>query len=318
MLSKTGNLPVSDEVFLEAWQRLGTSDLVATELGVTRRSVQRRKKTMEAIYPEAPRVQTPTVASFYRREHNARTDCTLENGIIIVGSDVHKWPGPNTVAQQAFINVIAELRPQMIVINGDLFDGAGVSRWPKSSFGHKLPTVNEELDAVHKYLSEIEAVAQGAKRWWTLGNHDMRFESRLANLVPEFEGVPGFSLQEQFPLWPMSMSMMVNDNIMIKHRFRNGIHATYNNTLVSGKNIVTGHLHRLQATVFTDYDGSRWGIDTGTLGDTDGPQMAYGEDNPANHCSGFAVLTIVNGKLIHPEFCAVQGDKAFFRGKEVI
>ena len=308
---------ISDAQFVEAWKRLQSSDKVAVELGIDRRTAQRRKKRLQDQYYSISTSGVPTAPQFYRREHNARTDCTLENGVIVVGSDVHKWPGPNTVAQQAFINVIEELRPQLIVLNGDVFDGAGVSRWPKSSFGHKIPSVKEELDAVHKYLTEIEHVAKGAKRWWTIGNHDMRFESKLANLVPEFEGVPGFSLQEQFPLWPMSMSMMVNDNIMIKHRFRNGLHATYNNTLVSGKNIVTGHLHRLQATVFTDYDGSRWGIDTGTLGDTDGPQMAYGEDNPANHCSGFAVLTIVDGKLIHPEFCAVQSDRAFFRGRDV-
>lgn len=309
---------VTDTQFIDTWKRLQSADKVANALGLNRRSVQRRKVKLEDKLNLVLKANHPNSPTFYRREHNARTDCEMLNGVIVVGSDVHKWPGPNTVAQQAFINVIKEIQPQLIVLNGDVFDGAGVSRWPKTSFGHKLPTVKEELDAIHKYLGEIEAVAGNAKRWWTIGNHDMRFESKLANLTPEFEGVPGFSLQEQFPHWPMSISMLVNKNLMIKHRYRNGLHATYNNTLVSGMSIVTGHLHRLQATVFTDYNGTRWGVDTGTLGDTEGPQMAYGEDNPANHCSGFAVLTIVDGKLIHPEFCAVQGDKAFFRGKEVI
>ena len=308
---------VTDTLFIETWKRLQSADSVATALGINRRTAQRRRKTLNEKFDTALHSNHPNSPSFYRREHNARTDCEMQNGVIIVGSDVHKWPGENTVAQQAFINVIKEIQPQLVLLNGDVFDGAGVSRWPKSSFGHKLPTVKEELDAIHKYLDEIQAVAGNAKRWWTLGNHDMRFESKLANLTPEFEGVPGFSLQEQFPMWPMSISVMVNNNLMIKHRYRNGIHAAYNNTLVSGMSIVTGHLHRLQATVFSDYNGTRWGIDTGTLGDTEGPQMAYGEDNPANHCSGFAVLTIVDGKLIHPEFCAVQNERAFFRGKEV-
>jgi hypothetical protein len=79
----------------------------------------------------------------------------------------------------------------------------------------------------------------------------------------------------------------------------------------------TGHLHRLQATILNDYGGTRWGIDCGTLGETEGAHMHYGEDNPTNHCSGFAVLTIVNGQLLHPEFCVVIDDKAYFRGKEV-
>lgn len=308
---------VTDALFIETWKKHQSADKVASVLGMDRRTAQRRRKRINEVQSTILRSNSIYSPTFYRREHNARTDCEMQNGIIVVGSDVHKWPGPNTVAQQAFINVIREIQPQLVLLNGDVFDGAGVSRWPKSSFGHKLPTVKEELDAIHKYLEEIQAVAGNAKRWWTLGNHDMRFESKLANLTPEFEGVPGFSLQEQFPLWPMSISVLVNKNLMIKHRYRNGIHATYNNTLVSGMNIVTGHLHRLQATVFSDYNGSRWGVDTGTLGDTEGPQMAYGEDNPANHCSGFAVLTIVDGKMIHPEFCAVQNDRAFFRGRDV-
>lgn len=305
---------VSDEQFIETYQRLASTIKVAKELDINERSVRRRKAKLEHRLHIPLQLNRPT---FYRREHNARADCEMKNGVIVVGSDVHKWPGANTVAQQAFINVIKEIQPQLIVLNGDVFDGAAVSRWPKAMYGHKLPSVKEELEAIHKYLGEIEAVSFGAKRWWALGNHDMRFEAKLANLAPEYEGVPGFSLQDQFPLWPMSISLMVNNTLMVKHRYHNGIHASYNNALKSGISICTGHLHRLQASNFTDYNGTRWGIDTGTLGDTEGPQLSYAEDNPTNHCSGFAVLTLVDGKLIHPEFCAVQGNRAFFRGKEV-
>lgn len=307
----------SEEMFIATWNRLQCVSDVARELNVDVRGVQRRRLKIEKSRGILLPMRDSRSPTFYRREHNARTDCTMQNGTIVIGSDVHKWPGENTTAQDAFVSVIKDLKPQLIVLNGDVFDGAGISRWPKSSYGHRLPTVKEEIDAVQKYLGEIEAVAGNAKKWWTIGNHDMRFESRLANQTPEFEGVVGFSLQEQFPAWPMSISIMVNENLMIKHRYRNGTHATWNNTVMSGMSIATGHLHRLQATVFTDYNGTRWGIDTGTLGDTDGPQMSYGEDNPANHCSGFAVLTIVDGRLIHPEFCAVQKGRAFFRGKQV-
>jgi hypothetical protein len=109
----------------------------------------------------------------------------------------------------------------------------------------------------------------------------------------------------------------VNQSLMIKHRFRNGVHATWNNTLYGGVSMCTGHLHRLQATVLTDYNGPRWGIDCGTLAEIGGDHMHYGEDNPMNHCSGFAVLTIVDGQLIHPEFCSVINGQAYFRGKKV-
>lgn len=307
---------VTELRFIEAWHRLQSSSLVAAEMGIDIRGAQRRRNNLIAK-GEVLLSNSPKAPTFYRREHNARTDCTMLNGTIVIGSDVHKWPGANTVAQDAFVQVIRNIKPEFVCLNGDVFDGAGISRWPKSSFGHKLPTVKEEIDAVHKYLAEIEGAYRGAKRWWTIGNHDSRFESKLANIVPEYEGVKGFSLQDQFQNWPMSISVMVNNNLMIKHRWHGGVHAATSNAQKSGVSMATGHLHRLQASIFSDYNGTRWGVDTGTLGDTDGPQMSYGEDAPANHCSGFAVLTIVDGKLIQPELCAVTNGKAFFRGQQV-
>ena len=109
-----------------------------------------------------------------------------------------------------------------------MFDGASISRYPASGWG-SLPTVKQELEAVAQKVDEIARAAGPAKRWWCLGNHDQRFETKLVNQVPEFQGVSGFSLQERFPEWPMSMSLFVNNNLMIKHRFRNGVHATWNN-----------------------------------------------------------------------------------------
>jgi hypothetical protein len=254
--------------------------------------------------------------TFLVKEHSARVDCELMNGTIMVGSDAHYWPGVASTAHRAFVQVIKEIKPELVVMNGDLFDGARISRYPQSAW-IKLPTVKEELDAVTERLHEIKEAVGSGKTWWCLGNHDMRFDAKLANMASEFEGVPGFTLGDHFPGWNISISLFINNNLMIKHRFRNGTHATWNNTLNSGVSMCTGHLHRLQATVLTDYLGTRWGVDCGTLGETSGDHMHYGEDNPANHCAGFAVLTIVNGRMIHPEFCAVVGEKAYFRGKEV-
>jgi hypothetical protein len=105
---------------------------------------------------------------------------------------------------------------------------------------------------------------------------------------------------------------------MIKHRYHNGIHAAYNNTMKSGASIVTGHLHALQVRPYTDYNGTRYAVDTGTLADPFGAQFTYAEDNPANHRSGFAVLTFHKGKLMPPELCEVVNEEeglVFFRGR---
>jgi hypothetical protein len=107
----------------------------------------------------------------------------------------------------------------------------------------------------------------------------------------------------------------------VKHRIHQGVHGAYNNTLKSGKSIVTGHTHRLQAVMFADYNGLRWGVECGTLSDF-GPEndkFAYAEDNPVNWSQGFSVLHFAcSGMLLEPEFCRVINGEAWFRGHPVI
>lgn len=307
---------VSDELFIETWNKHRNAAAVAKELDLGLRGLHRRRQRIEERYNIHLGVDDPRSPTFVRREHSPRVDCEMDSGVIVVGSDAHYWPGVISTAHKAFIQVIKDIKPDLIVMNGDLFDGASISRFPKSDWS-RPPSVKEELEAVSDRLFEIKQAAANAKTWWCLGNHDMRFDTKLANMVPEFAGVQGFTLGDHFPGWQISISLFVNQSLMIKHRFRNGTHATWNNTLYSGVSMCTGHLHRLQATIINDYGGARWGIDCGTLAETHGDHMHYGEDNPMNHCSGFAVLTIEDGILLHPEFCFVVNEKAYFRGKQV-
>ena len=203
----------------------------------------------------------------------------------------------------------------MVVMNGDVFDGASISRHPVSGWG-STPSVKQELEACQDRLGEVEKAAKGASLHWTWGNHDMRFNARLAAQVGDtWRGVEGMNLTDHFPRWKFSTSIMVNEDTMIKHRYHNGIHAVYNNALKSGISIVTGHLHSLKVTPFSDYRGDRYGVDTGSLADINGNQFEYSEDNPKNHRSGFAVLTFVDGELLPPELCQVwDDDHVVFRG----
>jgi hypothetical protein len=69
----------------------------------------------------------------------------------------------------------------------------------------------------------------------------------------------------------------------------------------------------------TDYNGTRWGVDTGTMADPRGPQFIdYLEDNVTDWRSGFAVLTFFKGRLLWPEVVHVTGeDEVEFRGKVI-
>ena len=246
-----------------------------------------------------------------------RTSIDLCDGCILVVSDAHYLPGTISTAHKAAVYLTKELKPDIVVMNGDAFDGAKASRFGRIGW-EKAPTIAEEIEAVTDRLEELANASKNSQLLFTWGNHDLRFNTRLSGRVEEFEGVDGFTFEERFPRWNFSMSVMVNANLMIKHRWANGVHAVYNNVLKSGTSIVTGHLHSLKVTPWTDYTGTRYGVDTGTISDPMGEQFSYAEDSPRNHRSGFAVLTILDGELMPPELCQVVSEEdgtCFFRGK---
>lgn len=239
----------------------------------------------------------------------------IRNGTAIVGSDAHYWPRFVSTAHRAMVHFCEKFQPKVVAMNGDAMDFPGISR--HASIGwEKRPTVEGEIEAAKQRMGELERAAPNAKRFWPLGNHDARFESRLAQVAPEYANVHGVHLKDHFPEWHPAWSVWINDSVVVKHRFKNGIHATHLGPLWAGKTMVTGHLHSLKATPLTDYNGTRWGVDTGTLADAFGPQFEYTEDNPRNHRSGFAALKFAGGEMLQPQLAMVVADgRIDFMGK---
>lgn len=311
----------TDGQFIAVWNETGGRlQEIADRLGFSSiRAISNRRATIEKrrkiVLASASNNSTRNAA--IRRKNNRRVELAVKDATFVVYSDAHIWPGPRTTAQRATIEIIRRLKPSHVIANGDVFDGAKISRFPASIWAMEArPNVRQELEACSAFQEDIRLACPEAYRLWLLGNHDMRLEARLASLVPEYEGVPGFALKDHFPEWTFAMALFVNDSLVIKHRIANGIHAVYNNAVKSGRSIVTGHLHSLKVTPWTDYNGTRYGVDTGTLADPEGPQFDYMEENPASWRSGFAVLTIKDGRLMQPELAQVwDEDHIEFRGE---
>lgn len=305
----------TEEEFLALWEKYRSPGKVALAIGVSVRNVHARRRAIESRRGVALGVNFAVTVP----EDNVRVRVDIEDGILLVASDCHYWPGIVSTAHRALVQATRELRPKAVVINGDAFDGASAGRHDRVQWEAR-PSVKQELEAVQDRLGEVESAAGSAKLLWTWGNHDARFSSRLSARVPEFEGVDGFRLEDHFPFWRFSTSIMVNDHTMIKHRWHNGVHATWNNVVKAGVSMVTGHLHALQVRPYTDYNGTRYAVDTGTLACPTGEQFTYAEDAPANHRSGFAVLTFHRGKLLPPELLEVVDEDeglVCFRGQVV-
>ena len=309
---------VSDQDFINLFKKHGAAE-VAKILGIGIRGVYRRRQRLE----EEASAEIPSPADSNTRwasQYPKRLPINLENGIALIASDCHYWPDVITSAHRGFVELCKRLNPKLVILNGDAFDAARAGRHPRIGW-EESPTLKQEREAVLDRTHEIIQASKSAKHIWTLGNHDLRYESKLSANVPEMEGLPNTTLADLFPLWEFVVSAWINDDVVVKHRFKGGIHATHNNTLYAGKSIVTGHLHSLKVTPFSDYNGTRWGIDTGTMADPasnteGGPQFHYNEDNPQNHRSGFIVLTFKDGELLWPEIChAVDENHVSFRGE---
>lgn len=317
---------VSNQEFIECWNTHRSATKVAEALGLSNRTVHARRRRLELKHGVKLASDDHRAAPYQHMHtahtHGARYQLGIEDGTVIVFSDAHFFPGMRTTAFDGLLWAIRELRPKTVICNGDAFDGAQISRHPRIQWDAK-PSVVDELKACEIALGEIEDEAKKArhnvKLVWPAGNHDLRLEARLAANAPEFQGVKGFTLKDHFPAWIPCWSCWPTDDVVVKHRWHNGLHGVYNNTLKSGKTIVTGHLHSLKVTPWTDYTGTRFGVDTGTLAEPIGPQFVdYTEDGPLNWRSGFVVLSFHKGRLLWPECVPVFGPGEIeFRGRIV-
>ena len=237
---------VSDAEFIALWRDLASAQKVADALGISSRATQSRRRAIETRHKITLPViddRRPSYNTTALKENRAVVEFRIADGVVLVGSDAHIWPGPRTTMQRAFVAFAAKLKPAAIIANGDFFDGSRQSRWASIGWETK-PTVKQELDAVADYMGDLVKASPGSKRFWPLGNHDARFESRIAANAPELEGVHGVHLKDHMPMWTPCWRVDVNDDIVIRHRELGGEHADFRNVQTAGKTVVTGHDHR--------------------------------------------------------------------------
>ncbi len=130
----------TDEEFIDAWMRYGSPRKVADALSLPVRSVHQRRRSIEARHGIAlPSKVAPTcktgikaeagqaanrLAEQRARRYESEMHLELHDGVVMIASDCHYWPGVVTPAHEAFCKLAKALKPDIVVLNGDILDGA--------------------------------------------------------------------------------------------------------------------------------------------------------------------------------------------------
>ena len=308
--------------FIKIWnENEGSPQKVAEIIDVGIRNVYRRRNRLEQLGYVLP-TGTPSYAN--SSAYKQRENISIENGSAIIVSDRHKWPGDGvTPAEQALRTIIPVIKPNIFIFNGDLFDGAGLSKHPPLGWEQK-PTVKEEIDACQEVLEGIESLLpESTVLLRTVGNHDRRYDYHLAKVAPTYADLPGMRLSDHFPKWKESWSVHINPGIsgghtVVKHKQRSGVAAARTNAVIAGVSIVTGHTHALTCSAVEDYNGRRWGIECGFLAYNGHPAFEYCEDGPSQSRAGYVILTWRDSILQPPELIELDdAGVAWFRGEPI-
>ena len=329
-------IKVSDDGFVKMWgQCAGSPAAVARALGFTESAVYHRRRALAnrgIVLTTHKNHNNKLGTNGYghadwseSQAYKPRIDLTLRDGHCVIFSDSHFWPGIRSLAFEGLLLVLKEMKPKIVISNGDAFDGASISRHDPLGW-QKAPKVIEELDATKGFLGEIERASPKAQHIFTAGNHDSRFDRRLASEISEFEDVPGMRLQDHLKQWDFCYGALVNedtDPFFVIHAIRGGMYAPRNNVLAAGCTVYTGHLHSQKAipvtTLFHEWDG----VDGGMLADRDGPQFSYISSRPTDWREGFAVQRVDRDGLRFPaELARViyhkKERRLVFRGEVII
>lgn len=241
----------------------------------------------------------------------------IRDGTAICFSDCH-WRSlsqARSVSHEALLHVARHIKPGFLFCLGDAVDMGAVSRHPPLMWSEvRKPTVKEELAAAQTHLRDIREAAGDPECYWVRGNHDDRYDKFLSANAAAFEGMGAFTLQDQFPDWPMCYRLDVGDVSMV-HRYHGGVHAAYNNALKSGRTIISGDTHALDVRPLNHWSKRIWGVQCGMLGDPTWPQFHYRLGIPGHQNQGFVVLSWKDGAMMPPEICEVSDGAAWFRGQ---
>lgn len=194
--------------------------------------------------------------------------------VLAIG-DLH-LPFVNKSALQKVINISKDLKPDIIIQLGDLFDHFAHSKYPRS---HNLMTPRREVEKARemaeKMWFDLQKINPKASCYNLTGNHDSRPYKRILERYPEIERMVSFKELYTFngvttihdPREPLEI-----EKVLYMHGHYTGLGKHANFYLQS---VVCGHTHVGGVVFFQKKGKILFEMNAGMLADIDSIPLSY-------------------------------------------
>ena len=181
---------------------------------------------------------------------NEYTPFEIKQSRILIISDLH-FPYQDNEAISLALDYGKEKKIDCIILNGDIFDFATISRHEKD---WRSRNVIQEFEAVKSFFKTLRAHFPKTKIVYKYGNHDERYEKFLYAKAPEIFDMPEFQLEIILKLGELKIDIVKDKRPIIVGKLTvlhghelfgmggvNPARATFTKTM---EDTLVGHYHR--------------------------------------------------------------------------
>lgn len=227
------------------------------------------------------------------------TPYEISQSRVLIISDLH-FPYQNNEAIEVAINYGVEKDVNCVLINGDLFDFATISRHEKD---WKFRPAKEEIDTVNQFFEYLKDRLPKARIVYKYGNHCERFDKWMYHKAPEFLGIEEFTLAGYMKFAERGIEYVTDKRpvklgkltVLHGHELNgsggvNPARATFLKTI---DNVLIGHCHRSSQHTEPTLGGDV--IVTTSIGCLCGLYPMFARVNKWNHGFGYVDLDVKTG-----------------------
>ena len=177
-------------------------------------------------------------------------------------SDIH-FPFEDRASWQLTLDVIKDIKPDMVFLGGDILDCYAVSQYDREP-DRKL-TLQQDLDYAFEELSRLrKACPKNTKILYLEGNHETRLTRYLQSKAEELSVLNAIKLPELLKLDKLKIKWIPNGSRTkigkLWHLHGNEIAGGGANIAKAkfdrlGTNIIFGHHHKMQSFIKRNYEG---------------------------------------------------------------